>query len=98
MHQLKWERKFEFELIDNLFLESSIFNRYEFPWPAQALGWMMGLGSILLMVFGSAWNVYKRYRNGKEITGLALLRTTPKWRPKTSTGLGASTDKLDEDL
>jgi len=71
---------------------------YTFPWPAQLLGWMMGLGSILLMIFGSAWNVYKRYRNGKEITGIALLRTTPKWRPKTSTGLGASTDKLDEDL
>jgi len=74
-----------------------ITHKYEFEPAVQGLGMTMGVGSILLLIVGSAWNVYKRFRNGKE-TGKALLRPTPKWKPKISTGLGASTDKLDEDL
>jgi solute carrier family 6 amino acid transporter-like protein 5/7/9/14 len=71
------------------------YSNYEFETPVQALGWMLGVSTVIFIPLVGAWNVYKRYRAHKPV-GWALLKPTPKWKPANGQPTGTSMDKLDE--
>ena len=61
-------------------VQGTDYNGVPFPDSIQALGWLIGVSTIVFLPILAVRQVLKRKKSGKAL-GMALLRPTPKWLP-----------------
>ncbi|KAL0832993.1 hypothetical protein ABMA28_001116 [Loxostege sticticalis] len=66
-----------------------VYGDYQFPLPADLLGWAVGLSTLMFFPMGIGWAFYRGYR------GKALFTPLEEWKPANSSLKNAGSDSLD---